>query len=79
MGHLLRMGSRVQQVDMLQFVLNLHGQSSYAALVEDSIFGAKMRQRVTEFQAASGLSPDGIVGPKTTTALAQEMDVAKLG
>ena len=79
MGHLLRMGSRVQQVDMLQFVLNLHGQSSYAALVEDSIFGAKTRQRVTEFQAASGLSPDGIVGPKTTTALAQEMDVAKLG
>lgn len=79
MGHLLRLGSRVEEVETLQFVLNLHGRSSFAALVEDSIFGTKTRQRVAEFQNAGGLSPDGIVGPKTKAALAQQMNVANLG
>ena len=37
--------------------------------VEDSDFGGRTEAAVRDFQRLHGLVPDGIVGPKTWTAL----------
>jgi peptidoglycan hydrolase-like protein with peptidoglycan-binding domain len=39
-------------------------------VIIDGTFGPKTRRTVKKFQRASGLKPDGIVGPKTIAALA---------
>ena len=39
------------------------------SVVVDGVFGPHTRTAVVEFQQGSGLSPDGIVGPLTWTAL----------
>lgn len=61
----LRRGSKGNQVEELQKMLNTHG----ASLVVDGVFGADTEARVIAFQSAHGLSVDGIVGPKTWEAL----------
>jgi hypothetical protein len=66
---LLRSGSRGQEVQALQAVLNHQQNSVYAPLAVDGIFGPKTRNRVQEFQRASSLMADGIAGPKTKGAL----------
>lgn len=52
----LRIGSRGNDVKILQRALNLY---------EDGIFGNLTLERVKEYQKSVGLYPDGIVGDKT--------------
>lgn len=61
----LSIGDRGQQVKKLQEALNALGES----LVVDGIFGPGTHAAVVNFQARNGLTADGIVGPKTKTAL----------
>lgn len=61
----LSIGDRGQQVKKLQEALNALGES----LVVDGIFGQGTHAAVVNFQARNGLTADGIVGPKTKTAL----------
>lgn len=61
----LRLGSRGYDVTALQERLTDLG---YAVRV-DGDFGENTRRQVRAFQADHGLTPDGIVGPKTNEAL----------
>ena len=65
----LRRGSRGDDVEELQALLN----AKYGANLEiDGIYGAKTEQAVKAFQAAHGLTADGVCGPKTRKALGLE-------
>jgi hypothetical protein len=73
---MLRFGDRGPAVIDIQHLLNqsmfgsLDSDGSQAKpLVEDGIFGSLTLARVRSFQRSAGLSPDGIVGPKTAAAL----------
>lgn len=61
----LRQGDRGPAVIDLQHLLNQNG----AKLVADGFFGAVTRAAVVAFQQRKGLLADGIVGPRTWTAL----------
>jgi len=61
----LAIGDRGQEVKRLQEVLNGQGES----LTTDGIFGLGTHAALVHFQATHGLTPDGIVGPKTKSAL----------
>jgi len=61
----LRPGSRGAEVKYLQRLLTNAGYTVHT----DGIFGANTEAAVTAFQAANGLTPDGIVGEKTWAAL----------
>lgn len=65
-GELLRYGSRGESVRQVQSRLNELG---YWCGTADGIFGVNTRSAVRRFQSAKGLSVDGIVGPKTYSAL----------
>lgn len=65
-GELLRYGSRGESVRQVQSRLNRLG---YWCGTADGIFGVNTRSAVRRFQSAKGLSVDGIVGPKTYSAL----------
>lgn len=62
----LSSGSRGEDVKQLQTALNNKG---YDAGTPDGIFGKKTRQALIQFQKDSGLTADGIAGPKTLSAL----------
>jgi hypothetical protein len=66
----LRAGHRGDPVRELQAMLEQHRWSA-ERLAIDGTFGAATARRVREFQAANGLEPDGIVGPKTLEKLAE--------
>lgn len=83
MARLLRLGSRGDDVRFLQASLNqvasLPGRRSrYAFLAVDGIFGAMTRSRVLEFQTASRLAADGLVGPRTLGALSELLAASPL-
>ncbi|MFF2731990.1 peptidoglycan-binding protein [Streptomyces sp. NPDC058008] len=61
-----RTGSTGAQVKALQTLLD---QQGYEAGAVDGVFGSATGSAVTAFQTARGLGADGIVGPKTWTAL----------
>ncbi len=63
---LLKQGSRGPAVAFLQVALTRAG---YDPGPIDGIFGGQTFLAVQRFQRANGLSPDGIVGPKTQDAL----------
>jgi len=65
---LLRLGSRGEMVTMLQHKLQMLG---YYHGSLDGIFGPLTATAVKGFQSAHGLTPDGIVGPKTMAAIHQ--------
>ena len=65
-GELLRYGSRGESVRQVQSRLNGLG---YWCGTADGIFVVNTRSAVMRFQSAKGLSVDGIVGPKTYSAL----------
>ncbi|HEY5195265.1 MAG TPA: peptidoglycan-binding protein [Solirubrobacteraceae bacterium] len=58
----LENGSEGRQVRLLQGALDIH---------EDGIFGSQTEVAVRAYQASHGLEVDGIVGPKTSAALAE--------
>jgi cell wall-associated NlpC family hydrolase len=62
----LRTGSSGPAVVTLQSELNIDG---YAVGATDGVFGLITAQGVIRFQAAEGLTADGIVGPATEAAL----------
>jgi len=72
MTQMLRSGSTGQQVKDLQKVLNFVLPSN-PPLVVDGIFGPKTYAAVTAFQRQNNLSPDGIVGPLTSSGLVKRV------
>lgn len=70
---LLRLGDRGELVKALQERLK---DLRYAVGRADGIFGQRTRAAVLAFQAENGLVTDGIIGPKTRTALNSEAAVA---
>lgn len=69
----LRLGSSGQDVITLQYLLNVAAEfnSTIPAPAQDGNFGRETQQSVAAFQRASGLEPDGMVGPLTWQALYQ--------
>ena len=67
----LRLGSSGQDVITLQYLLNVAAEfnATIPAPAQDGNFGSKTQQAVAAFQRAAGLTPDGIVGPRTWQAL----------
>jgi putative peptidoglycan binding protein/L,D-transpeptidase-like protein len=64
---LLRLGSRGPEVRALQITLARSTYLPYSGV--DGIFGMQTWHAVIAFQGWSGLTRDGIVGPRTRTAL----------
>ncbi|WP_246108908.1 peptidoglycan recognition protein family protein [Streptomyces sedi] len=62
----LRDGSTGAQVTALQYLLNQNGQNAGTV---DGQFGPSTAAAVRGFQSAKGLEADGVVGPRTWTAL----------
>ena len=62
----LRNGSEGDSVEALQMLLNCNG---YSCGTVDGDFGSKTQTAVEKFQKAKGLTPDGIVGKDTWSAL----------
>ncbi len=62
----LKLGDQGQDVIELQERLNTLG---FNAGLEDGYLGRSTQQAVIEFQRSKGLTPDGIIGPNTYTAL----------
>ncbi|MHC4392686.1 MAG: peptidoglycan-binding domain-containing protein [Planctomycetota bacterium] len=67
----LRLGSRGPEVQKLQEDLQALGIGLGSA---DGIFGQQTQRGVIEFQRATGLVTDGIVGPRTQAAIKQAID-----
>ena len=65
-GALSKIGSTGSQVSEIQSRLKTWGYYNGAV---DGIFGTQTRDAVIKFQKKNGLTPDGIVGIKTLTAL----------
>lgn len=63
---ILKFGSEGTNVKLLQLALRRGG---YYSGNLDGKFGARTREAVMQFQRSSGLTPDGVVGRKTWTAL----------
>ncbi|MCL2856297.1 MAG: peptidoglycan-binding protein [Oscillospiraceae bacterium] len=59
-------GSRGELVLLLQFILNAIAPFyQLPTVLQDSDFGAQVKDAVIEFQSTFGLTPDGVVGPST--------------
>ena len=70
---ILRQGSRIQLVALLQRFLNKKGVAP--PLKEDAIFGPKTHVAVLWFQGREHISKDGIVGPVTWNRLGITIDI----
>lgn len=62
----LKKGSRGNEVQAWQIYLNSHGFQCGKA---DGIFGVKTEIAVMHYQMTRGLTPDGIIGPKTWASI----------
>lgn len=64
-------GASGQSVRQLQFMLRVLSEyiNDIPPVAEDGIFGPQTRNAVIAFQRFAGLTPDGIVGPATWSAL----------
>ncbi len=67
----LSMGSRGNDVLELQFILNTVAAyyPEVSTVIQDSLFDARTRNSVIEFQKTFGLPQDGVVGPATWAKL----------
>lgn len=73
----LRMGSMGEAVRTLQTALNAWPRSKQPPLATDANFGPKTGNKVREFQSASQLVPDAVVGPLTWAQLAPLVEQIK--
>lgn len=62
----IRLNSRGPDVALAQAILNRLGFNTGTV---DGVFGARTQNGVIRFQRSVGLSPDGVVGPRTWAAL----------
>ena len=69
-GLQLREGISSDEVLRVKRFLDLKG---YTDLVEGYYFDIHMKNIVIEYQKENGLNPDGIIGPKTFTAINEDM------
>jgi peptidoglycan hydrolase-like protein with peptidoglycan-binding domain len=69
----LREGDRGSGVQIVQYMLSVLAQFDDALLPiqSDGVFGAQTTQAVRQYQAANGLTPDGVVGELTWNAIYQ--------
>lgn len=69
--NVLSEGMRGDSIRLLQFFLSVVGtfNEQVPTIAIDGIFGPKTKQAVIAFQKFVGLTPDGIVGPATWSAL----------
>lgn len=68
-------GAKEHPIKTLQYLLRARGHN----IVVDGVFGAKTEAAVKAFQASQGLTADGIVGPKTWTALVVQVKKGSQG
>jgi hypothetical protein len=69
---ILKLGSGGSDVRRLQALLQIGGTNPGPV---DGVFGEDTRLAVVAFQIRSGLSPDGVVGPRTWRALGGDVPV----
>lgn len=67
----LSQGTRGEHVLELQFILNAIApyHNTIPPVIQDSVFGAGLKNAVIEFQKTFGLTPDGVVGAATWNKL----------
>jgi lysozyme family protein len=65
-GALVMGGDALSGTRWIQHAMNL---LTHAGLIEDGSYGRRTREAVRAFQAAQGLEPDGLAGPKTCAAI----------
>ena len=77
-GTSLRLGSRGENVSIMQMALNVinQGWGNSNQLVVDGIFGAATEAAVRAFQTRVGLTADGIIGRNTWGAISEQYSVA---
>ncbi|MDQ4122191.1 MAG: peptidoglycan-binding protein [Acidobacteriota bacterium] len=68
----IQMGSRGENVRVLQQDLNAILSNERPSLVLDGVFGVKTKDRVCKFQRLNALKVDGIVGPKTSAKILEK-------
>lgn len=71
-GVKLRQGSRGAAVEYLQSQLNKRG----ASLTVDGVFGRNTSSAVRNLQSTAGIGVDAVVGPKTWSALAGNIEIS---
>ncbi|MEN6328132.1 MAG: peptidoglycan-binding protein, partial [Syntrophomonas sp.] len=71
-SRILKLGS--QGADVKELQTNLRALGYFQAKI-DGHFGPKTEQAVIQFQKASNLTPDGIVGPETYNELQKALDI----
>ncbi len=69
----IQLGAQGQEVEQLQYLLARRQILDHADI--DGSFGPKTQQAVEDFQAGSGLTVDGIVGPATWASLLTGYDI----
>ena len=70
-ARILKLGMTGNDVKALQVYLNAHDLSVTIPGKETKYFGPKTRKAVQLFQKSHGLTPDGVVGPKTWSVMSQ--------
>lgn len=65
----LQRGDRGEDVRTLQVWLSTHWRAN---LLADGILGAITEAALKRFQVASGLDPDGVVGPETRSEVERQ-------
>lgn len=77
-GTPLRLGSRGENVSIMQMALNVinQGWGNSTQLAVDGIFGSGTQAVVRAFQTRMGLTADGVIGPATWRAISNQYSTA---
>lgn len=72
-GTLIKKCVKGDIVGKIQERLKVHGFPNFSKNgVIDNTYGSRTKQMVIDFQSSKGLTPDGVVGPKTWTELVKD-------